>query len=156
VPALLASCIPIIVLVADVHGMCVDLDGVRNIDNIPHAVLIRALEPLEGIATKRKRRRGRPDHQLANGPGKLCAALGIDRTLDGVDLLGDRAWIEAGRARAGAIAAGPRVGIDYAAEWANKPWRFWIRDNRFVSRSPSVTRPSPSLTRPSTRAARRR
>ena len=139
-----------------VYGMYHQFDVVTNVDDIPHAVLIRALEPLEGIATKRKRRRGRPDHQLANGPGKLCAALGIDRALDGVDLLGNRAWIEAGRARPGAIASGPRVGIDYAAEWADKPWRFWIRDNRFVSRLPSVTRPSPSLTRPSTRAARRR
>jgi 3-methyladenine DNA glycosylase Mpg len=80
-------------------------------------------------------RRGAPHRELTSGPGKLCMALGIDRTLDGADLLGDRVWIEPGERRLplAAIARGPRVGIDYAGEWAQVPWRFWVRGNAFVS-----------------------
>jgi DNA-3-methyladenine glycosylase len=135
-----------------VYGMYHQFNVVTNIDDVPHAVLVRALEPLEGLELMRKRRRAGPDRQLTSGPGKLCVALGIDRRLDGVDLLGDRAWIEAGPASPGPIASGPRVGIDYAEEWADKPWRFWIQGNPFVSRSPSVTT---SVTRRPTRADRR-
>jgi DNA-3-methyladenine glycosylase len=98
-------------------------------------VLIRAVEPVEGIELMRKRRPGHSDHNLANGPGKLCIALGIDRTLDRADLLGDRVWIEAaGRMAPSAIVCGPRIGVEYAEEWRAKPWRFWIRNNPFVSR----------------------
>ncbi len=102
---------------------------VTNVEDVPHTVLVRALEPVEGIELMRKRRRGRADHSLTSGPGKLCLALGIDRKLDRADLLGVRAWIEEGRGRIlpSAIAAGRRIGIDYAGEWADKPWRFWIR-----------------------------
>jgi len=119
-----------------VYGMYDQFNVVTNVEGIPHAVLVRALEPAEGIEVMRGRRRGRADHDLTNGPGKLCIALGIDRTLDDADLLGDRVFIEEGRRRVppAAIASGPRIGIDYAAEWAERPWRFWIRDNPFVSR----------------------
>jgi DNA-3-methyladenine glycosylase len=83
----------------------------------------------------RKRRSGQSDHNLTNGPGKLSIAMGIDRKLDAADLLGDRVWLEAGRTvPRSQIASGPRIGIDYAEEWIDKPWRFWIRDNPFVSR----------------------
>jgi DNA-3-methyladenine glycosylase len=95
----------------------------------------------------RRRRPGRPDHDLTNGPGKLCVALGISRSLDGADLLGHRVWLEEGRGiRASQIAAGPRVGIEYAQEWADKPWRFWIKGNPYVSRSttPRLTLRPPS------------
>ena len=112
-------------------------NAVTNVRDAPHAVLVRALEPVEGIARMRRRRPGRADHDLTNGPGKLCAALGISRSLDGADLLGPRVWLEEGRreVRASQIAVGPRVGIDYAQEWADKPWRFWIKGNPYVSRS---------------------
>ena len=84
----------------------------------------------------RRRRGGGTLHGLTSGPGKLCIALGIDRQLDRADLLGDRIWIEARPpVPARAIAAGPRVGIDYAQAWVDRPWRFWLRDNPFVSRS---------------------
>jgi len=88
------------------------------------------------------RRPGRSDQGLTNGPGKLCAALGIDRGLDGADLLGDRVWLEEGEGAiaATAIAVGRRVGIDYAGEWADKPWRFWIRDNPFASHGEALPR----------------
>ncbi len=118
-----------------VYGMYYQFNVVTNVKDTPHAVLVRALQPVEGIETMRSRRHGQPDHNLSNGPGKLCIALGIDRQLDRADLLGDRVWLEdvekISRSR---IASGARIGIDYAEEWVEKPWRFWIRDNPFVSR----------------------
>jgi DNA-3-methyladenine glycosylase len=118
-----------------VYGMYNQFNVVTNVENTPHAVLIRALEPLEGIEIMRTRRHGQPDHNLTNGPGKLCIALGIDRKLDGADLLGERVWIEdAEKFPRSQIASGPRIGIDYAEEWIDKPWRFWIKDNSYVSR----------------------
>ncbi|HAF12516.1 MAG TPA: DNA-3-methyladenine glycosylase [Blastocatellia bacterium] len=118
-----------------VYGMYYQFNVVTNARDIPHAILIRAVEPVEGIALMRKRRHRQPDHNLTNGPGKLCLALDIDRRLDRADLLGNRVWLEEGekipRSR---IMSGPRIGIDYAEEWVDKPWRFWIRDNPFVSK----------------------
>lgn len=118
-----------------VYGMYYQFNVVTNAADAPHAVLIRAVEPVEGIELMRKRRQGQPDHNLTNGPGKLCIALGIDRGLDAADLLGENVWLEEGekisRLR---IASGPRIGIDYAEGWVDKPWRFWLRDNAFVSR----------------------
>ena len=118
-----------------VYGMYYQFNVVTNAKEAPHAVLIRALEPVEGIEIMRKRRHGQPDHNLTNGPGKLCIALGIDRRFDRADLLGDKVWTEEGKTipRSG-IASGPRIGIDYAEEWVEKPWRFWIKGNPYVSR----------------------
>jgi DNA-3-methyladenine glycosylase len=119
-----------------VYGMYHQFNVVTGVEDVAHAVLVRALEPLEGIEVMRTRRPGRLDHKLASGPGALCLALGIDRSHDKADLLGDRVWLEEGPARvaASAIARGPRIGIDYAGEWAARPWRFWLRDNPHVSR----------------------
>ena len=118
-----------------VYGMYYQFNVVTSVENNPHAVLIRALEPVEGIEVMRQRRKGQPDHNLTNGPGKLCIALGIDRQLDRADLLSNKVWIEEGeKVSPRSIASGPRIGIDYAEEWIDKPWRFWIRNNPFVSR----------------------
>lgn len=118
-----------------VYGMYNQFNVVTNVKDTPHAVLIRALQPVEGIEVMRRRRHSQPDHNLTNGPGKLCIALGIDRKLDGADLLGAKVWLEEGeRIPRSQIATGPRIGIDYAEEWIDKPWRFWIKDNPFVSR----------------------
>jgi DNA-3-methyladenine glycosylase len=118
-----------------VYGMYNQFNVVTNVADAPHAVLIRAVEPVDGVTLMRRRHPGKSDNNLTNGPGKLCLALGIDRKLDAADLLGDRVWLEVGRAvPRSQIAAGPRIGIDYAAEWTNRPWRFWIRGNPFVSR----------------------
>jgi DNA-3-methyladenine glycosylase len=118
-----------------VYGMYYQFNVVTNVRDAPHAVLIRAVEPVEGIELMRKRREGQPDHNLTNGPGKLCIALGIDRGLDAADLLGKRVWFEEGeKISRSRIASGPRIGIDYAQEWKDKPWRFWVKDNPFVSR----------------------
>ena len=119
-----------------VYGMYNQFNVVTNVQDIPHAILIRALEPVEGIEMMRQRRQAHADRNLTNGPGKLCIAMGIDRRLDRADLMGDRVWLEEykriGRSK---IASGPRVGIDYAEDWVHKPWRFWIRENRYVSRN---------------------
>ena len=118
-----------------VYGMYYQFNVVTNIRDTPHAVLVRALQPVEGIEDMRDRRQTHSDRNLTSGPGKLCIAMGIDRKLDREDLLGERVWIEEGekipRTR---IATGPRVGIDYAEEWIEKPWRFWLKDNPFVSK----------------------
>jgi DNA-3-methyladenine glycosylase len=108
---------------------------VTNVAGIPHAILVRALEPVEGLDIMRHRRQGRSEYELTSGPGRLCLALGIDRKLDKADLLGDRVWIEEGISISPRkIARGPRIGIDYAEKWVMKPWRFWVKDNPFVSR----------------------
>jgi DNA-3-methyladenine glycosylase len=118
-----------------VYGMYNQFNVVTNVIDAPHAVLIRALEPVEGIELMRKRRGNQPDHNLTNGPGKLCIAMDIDRKLDGADLLGTRVWLEdAEKLPRSRIMSGPRIGIDYAEEWKDKAWRFWIKDNAFVSR----------------------
>jgi DNA-3-methyladenine glycosylase len=118
-----------------VYGMYYQFNVVSSVTDIPHAVLVRALEPVEGVALMRRRRGGGSLHALTSGPGKLCVALGIDRRFDGADLLGDRVWIETRPpVPPRAIAAGPRVGIDYAQAWMDRPWRFWLRDSPFVSR----------------------
>ena len=118
-----------------VYGMYHQFNVVSNVQDIPHAILVRALQPVEGIELMRKRRHTHPDHNLTNGPGKLCIAMGIDRTLDRADLLDDRVWLEEHETiPQRRIARGPRIGIDYAEDWISKPWRFWIRDNSYVSR----------------------
>jgi DNA-3-methyladenine glycosylase len=118
-----------------VYGMYNQFNVVTNAADAPHAVLIRAIEPVEGIDVMRRRRPGKTDHSLTNGPGKLCIALDIDRKLDAADLLGNRVWLEDGeRVPRSRILSGPRIGIDYAEEWIDKPWRFWLKDNPYVSR----------------------
>jgi DNA-3-methyladenine glycosylase len=118
-----------------VYGMYNQFNVVTSIEDIPHAVLVRALEPVEGLDIIRRRRPGRSEYEWTSGPGRLCVALGIDRRLDNADLLDERVWIEEGvSVSPRQIARGPRVGIDYAQEWVAKPWRFWMKDNPFVSK----------------------
>lgn len=120
-----------------IYGMHFQFNVVTGRLDVPHAALVRAVEPLEGIEVMRARRPVKDDRQLTNGPGKLCAALGIDRRHNRADLRGNLIWIEEGDGIVAdsEIMAGPRVGIDYAGEFVTKPWRFWIRDNPYVSRA---------------------
>ena len=84
----------------------------------------------------RVRRGDMKDKNLTSGPGKLCIALAIDRRLNGDDLLGERIWVEEYRLfKKDEIAVGPRVGIDYAEEFAPMPWRFWVKGSQFVSKT---------------------
>jgi DNA-3-methyladenine glycosylase len=120
-----------------IYGMYYQFNVVVNRAEIPHAVLVRAVEPEEGVELMRARRLAvRRDRDLTNGPGKLCQAFSIDRTLNGEDLRGGRVWLEdAGYQVPGQlVSSGPRVGIDYAEEFVDKHWRFWIKDNPYVSR----------------------
>ncbi len=120
-----------------VYGMYFQLNFVTGLSGTPHVVLIRALEPLENIEKMRERRGKMPDRNLTSGPGKLCIALGIDKTFYGEDLTGDRIWLERAQDEDGIeIASGPRIGIDYAGEYVDKPWRYWVKGNAFVSRAP--------------------
>ncbi|MEP6704618.1 MAG: DNA-3-methyladenine glycosylase [Acidobacteriota bacterium] len=118
-----------------VYGMYYQLNLVTGLVDHPHVVLVRAVEPVEGIDVMRERRGPMKDANLTSGPGKLCIALGIDRSLNGEDLLDDRIWVEEYRnLKKQEIAIGPRVGIDYAEEFIEMPWRFWVKDNPFVSK----------------------
>lgn len=117
-----------------VYGMYYQLNVVTGPVDHPHAILIRAAEPIDGTEIIRERRGKMPDRNLTSGPGKLCIALGIDRTFDGESFRGKRIWLENFREFPDAeIITGPRVGIDYAEEFANMPWRFRLKNNPFVS-----------------------
>jgi DNA-3-methyladenine glycosylase len=98
-----------------IYGMHNCLNAVTEREGFPAAVLLRALEPLENVATR------------TDGPGRLCRALAIDRSLNGARLDGSELWVEPAERRDVEIASGPRIGVDYAGEWAQRPWRFWIR-----------------------------
>ncbi len=99
------------------------------------AVLIRALEPIEGIELMQKRRGTEKIHSLASGPGKLCLAMSIDKALNGDDMVrGNDLYVEDRNEPAPKIIARPRVGVDYAGKWKDKPWRFLIRGSEFVSK----------------------
>jgi DNA-3-methyladenine glycosylase len=103
----------------------------------PHAVLIRALEPIRGLKLMADRR-GKPvgSRELTNGPGKLTQALGITGALYGVDLCGDELFLEEPEYSPRRIGRSPRVNVDYAGDWAHKLWRFYERGNRYVSAPP--------------------
>jgi len=104
----------------------------------PHAVLIRAIEPLEGVDLMRARRGDVAERDLTSGPGKLCAALGLTREQYGLDLCARSTtlFLRAASTPAGRLRTSPRIGIDYAGRWANKPWRFFSEESPWVSRAP--------------------
>lgn len=107
-----------------IYGFWNCMNVVTAADGVPHAVLLRAVEPIEGIEDK------------THGPGLLCRAMHIDRGHNGVDLLGDTIWIEkpsGAHFRKPRIERSTRIGVDYAGDWAKKPWRFFDRDSPYVS-----------------------
>lgn len=100
---------------------------VTNDEGTPHAVLVRAAEPLTGVDVMLRRRgKQRIERTLLRGPGSLAKGMGITTALTGYDLQGDDVWIEdhGVRVPAAGIVAGPRVGVDYAGEDASLPYRF--------------------------------
>lgn len=111
---------------------------VVNVEGLADVVLVRAVEPLEGLETMAARR-GIParQHRLTAGPGALTQALGISTAMTGTSLVGDTIWIEdQGIAVAkDRIKTGTRVGVGYAEEDAHKPWRFSLMDNPWVSKA---------------------
>lgn len=106
--------------------------------DVPHAILIRAIEPLEGVELMMQRRNMSVlHHRLTAGPGALSVALGLNVGLSGTDMLqkDSAIWIEDRRIAfsKNQITASPRVGVSYAGEWAQKSWRFRVKGNAWVS-----------------------
>jgi DNA-3-methyladenine glycosylase len=104
----------------------------------PEAVLFRALEPLEGVELMVKRRptaKGEREH-LANGPSRLCEAMGLTKMLNETDLTLPPFCIrdDGFKIPQGDIVAATRIGVDYADEWKHKRWRFYVKDSTFVSK----------------------
>lgn len=110
-----------------IYGFWNCLNVVTAAEGVPHAVLVRALEPVAGIEDK------------TWGPGLLCRAMHIDRRLNGLDLCADALWIERSPAteRPLRITRSTRVGVEYAGNWARRPWRFFDRDSPYVSTAPA-------------------
>ncbi|NLY50522.1 MAG: DNA-3-methyladenine glycosylase [Firmicutes bacterium] len=122
-----------------IYGMYYCLNVVAAQEGVPQAVLIRAIEPVEGVGMMARRRGLSPEEttkvmsnphklrRLTNGPGKLCQALGITKEQYGLDLTGDELFILSGRnINPADIVTTPRINVDYAEEWAAKPWRFLL------------------------------
>ncbi len=114
------------------YGMHYCLNAVTEREGFPAAVLIRAVEPLEGLEAMREFY-GRPHvSRLTNGPGKLCRAFGLDKSLNGADLCGDILFIAAGEpVLEKDLAVTPRIGVRAGREYL---WRFCLKNNPFVSR----------------------
>jgi len=107
-----------------IYGFWNCLNVVTAGEGVPHAVLLRALEPVAGLTDK------------TWGPGLLCRAMHVDRRMNGIDLRGEELWIERPR-RAVRVALGrsTRIGVAYAGAWAQRPWRFFDRASCYVSTS---------------------
>lgn len=118
-----------------IYGMHWNFNLVTGALGEPHAVLIRAVEPVTGAALM-ARQRGVPAHsrELTNGPGKLCQAFALDRRHYGSDLCQGPLFLAA--APSVRVARSVRIGIDYAGSWAEKPWRFYDPESRYTSRLP--------------------
>jgi DNA-3-methyladenine glycosylase len=126
-----------------VSGMHWHVNLVTTREGAPHAVLLRAAEPLCGQELMAARR-GVPAHQvnLCNGPGKLCEAFGIDRRHYGADLTQGSLFLSHGTGPRPKLGRSARIGVDYAEAWAEKPWRFFELGSRWVSRGrPSRAEP---------------
>jgi DNA-3-methyladenine glycosylase len=122
------------------YGMHHCLNVVCGPVDVGTAVLIRALEPTEGLEAMASRRpKARKEEDLCSGPARLTQALAIDRALDGVDLCSDtRLFIERARRRVlpvSRIVASPRIGVGYAGPWADRSLRFTVRGSRHLSRA---------------------
>ena len=115
-----------------VYGMYDMLNFVTEKAGFPAAVLIRALEPIEGIEVMKKRRQTDSLRNLTSGPGKLCRAFGIKAKDTGIDLTGDSWFVLDSGSSPSQIATAPRIGINDGLEHL---WRFYEIDNNFVSRS---------------------
>jgi DNA-3-methyladenine glycosylase len=112
---------------------------VTNSEDIPHAILIRALDPLEGIEEMLLRTdKKKLDSTLTKGPGNVSKALGIFTKHSGMSLLGNKIFIghDGGTYSKKEIASSPRIGVDYAGADALLPYRFYIKGNPFVSGKP--------------------
>lgn len=118
------------------YGMHWCMNVVTQEADTAEAVLLRAAEPLRGVEWIRERRpKAKRDTELMNGPGKLCAALAIDKALDGIALNSDVLFLTGRNIAVGDadIAVSPRVGVDNSGDAAHWPLRFYLRESRHVS-----------------------
>ncbi len=119
-----------------IYGMYNCLNIVTGSEDKPEAVLIRAIEPLDGLDIIKENRviKSKKLANLTNGPGKLCQALDIDRELNGYNLnRGDDLYLEDNH-EVVEVAKAKRINIDYAQEYKDKLWRFYIKNNGFLSK----------------------
>lgn len=118
-----------------IYGMHYCLNASAHINGQAGAILLRALEPINGIELMKKNRAKDSLRDLCSGPGKLCQALGVNKNHNGRQLITSPLYIAAGEFIAeDAIMATPRINIDYAGEAKDWPWRFYIKGNSFISR----------------------
>jgi len=117
-----------------IYGMYECFNVTAGKEGDPQAVLIRGVEPLENKNIMWEKRKVKKEKDISNGPGKLTKALGITREDNGVDLTaGENLWLEDDGYKVEDIIETTRIGIDYAEEDALKPWRFYIKENIFIS-----------------------
>jgi DNA-3-methyladenine glycosylase len=121
-----------------IYGMyfCVNITAGHMLGK-PEAVLLRALEPVAGekIMAKRRGVNGGRASNLAGGPGRLCAAMGITKAQNKLDVTVPPLYIKnASPVSSEDIVETTRVGVDYAGEWKNSPWRFYIKGNKYISK----------------------
>ena len=120
------------------YGIHYLFNVITNRHHTADAVLIRAIEPLEGIEDMLLRRgMDKIAHRIAAGPGSVCMALGIDKSHNGIELKAGQIWIEDRGIsyKKSQIIASPRVGVDYAGEDAKLPWRYRVKDSPWVSKA---------------------
>ena len=115
-----------------IYGMHLCTNVVANVENVPEAVLIRALEPTDGIELMKIRRGKKNLRELCSGPGKLSQALGVTKNFYGADLCGEEIFIETTDFQT-EVTATKRINVDYAGDAANFPWRFIATGNKFLS-----------------------
>lgn len=121
-----------------IYGMYYCLNVVTAAENNPHAVLIRAIEPIKGLKYIKENRKLKSSkiEDLTNGPGKLSQALKIDKSLNGCNLVECKSlYIIEGKKEKFKFDSSPRINIDYAAEYKDKEWRFFIKKNNYLSKS---------------------
>ena len=118
-----------------IYGIYYCMNVVTNIESYPEAVLIRGIEPIDGIDLM-KRRRGTDNLlNLCSGPGKLCAAMGISKAQNEIDLCGEKLYLLSGQTVSPeCIVSTPRINIDYAKDARSYLWRFIIKDNPFLTK----------------------
>ena len=117
-----------------IYGKNICMNVVANFKDIPDAILIRALQPVEGINLMIERRQKKNLRELCNGPGKLTQAMAITKNHYGVDLCGDEIFIETVEDFQPEIVATKRINVDYAGDAANFLWRFIQKNNPYVSK----------------------
>ena len=113
------------------YGMYYCLNFITEKEGFPAAILVRAVEPKEGLDLMIKRRKIKKIENLTNGPGRLCKAFGLDKSLNGADICSDVIWIEDRGENPEKITSASRIGIKVGKD---KKWRFYIEENRFVSK----------------------